>query len=80
MRYLTPKELSDATGLSRATITRCVQKGAPVHRWGSCGKQYRIDLNDFISWMEAQEPTDRKQEARKESYEELRRKRMQRYA
>lgn len=52
--YLTPAEASAALGISRATITRCVQKGAPVHRWGSCGRIYRIVLSEFVPWMEAQ--------------------------
>ena len=52
--YLTPAEAAKELGISRATITRCVQKGAPVHRWGSCGRMYRILLNEFVPWMEAQ--------------------------
>lgn len=52
--YLTPAEAAAELGISRATITRCVQKGAPVHRWGSCGRLYRILLNEFVPWMEAQ--------------------------
>ena len=52
--YLTPAEAAGTLGISRATITRCVQKGAPVHRWGSCGRLYRIVLSEFVPWMEAQ--------------------------
>ena len=64
-RFLTPAEAAEELGISRATITRCVQKGAPVHRWGSCGRSYRIVAEEFISWMEAQGPgaqTARRQE------------------
>ena len=52
--YLTPAEAAEELGISRATITRCVQKGAPVHRWGICGRMYRILLREFVPWMEAQ--------------------------
>lgn len=52
--YLTPAEAAEELGISRSTVTRCVQRGAPVHRWGSCGRTYRIQLDEFISWMEAQ--------------------------
>ena len=52
--YLTPAEAAEELGISRATITRCVQKGAPVHRWGSCGRMYRILISEFVPWMEAQ--------------------------
>lgn len=52
--YLTPEQAAEEMGISRATITRCVQRGAPVHRWGSCGRLYRIVIDEFIPWMEAQ--------------------------
>ena len=52
--YLTPAEAAEALGISRATISRCVQKGAPAHRWGTCGRMYRIVLSEFVPWMEAQ--------------------------
>ena len=52
--YLTPAEAAEELGISRATITRCVQRGAPVHRWGSCGRLYRIVISEFVPWMEAQ--------------------------
>jgi len=52
--YLTPAEAAEVLGISRATITRCVQRGAPVHRWGSCGRLYRIVISEFVPWMEAQ--------------------------
>ena len=39
--------------MSRATIYRCIQQGAPVHRWGSTGGRVRIDPAELIAWMES---------------------------
>lgn len=52
--YLAPKEAAEQLGISVATITRCVKNGAPVHRWGSTGRRYRIDPDEFRRWMERQ--------------------------
>lgn len=52
--YLTPAQAGAKLGMSKATITRCVQNGAPVHRWGATGHRYRIDMDEFVAWMEAQ--------------------------
>lgn len=49
-----PKAAAEALGISVATITRCVKRGAPVHRWGSTGRRYRIDPDEFRRWMERQ--------------------------
>ena len=49
-----PKDAAPILGLSVATITRCVKNGAPVHRWGSTGRRYRIDVDEFRRWMERQ--------------------------
>ena len=49
-----PKEAAELLGISVATITRCVKRGAPVHRWGSTGRRYRIDADEFQRWMERQ--------------------------
>lgn len=54
MELKTPKEVSKMLGISTATITRCVKRGAPVHRWGSTGRRYRISIPEFVSWMESQ--------------------------
>ena len=54
--YLAPKDAAPILGLSVATITRCVKAGAPVHRWGSTGRRYRIDVDEFRRWMERQGP------------------------
>lgn len=52
--YLPPKDAAILLGVSVATITRCVKNGAPVHRWGSTGRRYRIDVDEFRRWMERQ--------------------------
>ena len=52
--YLEPKAAAELLGISVATITRCVKRGAPVHRWGSTGRRYRIDVDEFRRWMEKQ--------------------------
>lgn len=49
-----PKAAAALLGISVATITRCVKRGAPVHRWGSTGRRYRIDPEEFRRWMERQ--------------------------
>ena len=54
--YLAPKDAAAQLGISVATITRCVKAGAPVHRWGSTGRRYRIDVDEFRRWMERQGP------------------------
>lgn len=41
--------------MSRATIYRCIQQGAPVHRWGSTGGRVRIDPAELIAWMESRQ-------------------------
>lgn len=51
---LEPKEAAKVLGISTATITRCVKRGAPVHRWGSTGRCYRINIPEFVEWMEKQ--------------------------
>lgn len=55
---LTPKEAGVRLGISVSTITRCVKRGAPVHRWGSTGRRYRIDPEEFRRWMERQGQED----------------------
>ena len=50
-RYLTPAEAAEELGISRATITRCKQMGAPVRYVGTCGRLYRIDPEELAEWM-----------------------------
>lgn len=73
--YLTPAEAAEELGISRATITRCVQKGAPVHRWGSCGRLYRILISEFVPWMEAQGAAEEKRKRDLMTVAELRARR-----
>ena len=73
--YLTPAEAAEELGISRATITRCVQKGAPVHRWGSCGRMYRILISEFVPWMEAQGEAEEQRKRSLMTVAELRAKR-----
>ena len=54
---VTPKEAADILKISKSTITRCMKNGAPVHRWGSSGRLYRINVDEFIAWMEEQRDT-----------------------
>ena len=54
MALLTPSEAVKVLQISKPTITRCVQKGAPVHRRGAAGRKYLIDPDEFIPWMEKQ--------------------------
>ena len=53
-----PKDAAKAMGISLATISRCVKRGAPVHRWGSTGRCYRFRVTEFVSWMENQNPNE----------------------
>lgn len=55
----TPANAAKEMGISVATITRCVKRGAPVHRWGSTGYRYRIDVAEFVRWMESQGQQER---------------------
>lgn len=51
---VTRKEAALQMGISECTISRCVRLGAPVHRRGSTGHRYLVDVSTFIKWMEAQ--------------------------
>lgn len=53
-RYLTPGEAAKELGISRATITRCKQMGAPVRYFGTCGRIYRVDPEELAEWMDRQ--------------------------
>ena len=80
--YLTPAEAAEELGISRTTITRCKQKGAPVHYFGPCGRMYRIRLDELIEWMDAQGRADAEDRQRAVSVIEMkaaRHQRMQEY-
>lgn len=70
--YLTPEQAAEALGLSRTTITRCKQAGAPVHYFGPCGRTYRILISEWIDWMDAQGRKENEAPARRASVVELR--------
>ncbi len=74
-RYLTPKEAAAELGISRSTITRCKQMGAPVRYVGTCGKIYRIDPEALSEWMHAQGEKDAEAKARTATVTELRARR-----
>ena len=74
-RYLTPAEAAEVLGISRGTITRCKQKGAPVHYVGTCGRLYRIDPDEFAAWMNAQGEKSEEEKVRKLTTLELRARR-----
>ena len=51
---VTRKEAARQMGISECTLSRCVKLGAPVHRRGSTGHRYLVDVPVFIKWMESQ--------------------------
>lgn len=51
---VTRKEAARQMDISECTLSRCVKLGAPVHRRGSTGHRYLVDVSAFIKWMEAQ--------------------------
>lgn len=70
--YVTPEVASGILGISRGTITRCKQMGAPVRYIGTCGRRYLINTDDFAEWMDAQGQKDQGERLRKLSVVELR--------
>ena len=49
--YKTPSEVADILRISRATISRLVKRGAPVHYWGTSQRSYRILVDEFVQFM-----------------------------
>ena len=74
-RLKTPAEAAKELGISRATITRCKQMGAPVHYVGTCGRLYRIDPDELAAWMNAQGEKDKEEKERQMTLLELRARR-----
>lgn len=72
---LTPRDAAAKMGISQATITRCVKRGAPVHRWGSTGYRYRINVSEFVRWMESQGVTEKPKAIETLTMEEMARRR-----
>lgn len=50
---LTPEEAEKVMRMSRATITRNKQAGAPVHPISTKGRKYLIDPEEFLTWVKA---------------------------
>jgi len=50
---LTPEEAEKVMRMSRATITRNKQAGAPVHPISTKGRKYLIDPEEFLAWVKA---------------------------
>ena len=48
---LTPTEVAEKLGVSKAFIFKCIRLGAPVQRWGSTGNRYKLDPDKFEKWM-----------------------------
>lgn len=66
--YVRPEEAARILGISRATITRCKQLGAPVRYIGTCGRLYLVDPDALGEWMhqrgaEEQEATQNRRSA-----------------
>ena len=65
-QLLTPQDFSLKYHISRAVITRCKQRGAPVQYYGTSGRRYWIDEVPFLAWMNEQGQKD--QDGEKEEW------------
>jgi len=74
-RLKTPAEAAEILHISRSTITRCKNMGAPVRYIGTCGRKYLIDTEVFAEWMNAQGMKEEPEKARQISMLELRARR-----
>ena len=52
MNLTTVKAAAAELGMSTNALYKCISLGAPVHRWGPTGKQYRIDTSELIAWTD----------------------------
>ena len=55
---MTVKAAADHLDTSVATIYRCIHAGAPCRRIGPTGKQYRVDPDQLLDWMDQITHTD----------------------
>ena len=55
---MTVKAAADHLDTSVATIYRCIHAGAPHKRFGPTGKQYRVDPDQLLDWMDQITHTD----------------------
>ena len=74
-RYVTPEAAAEELGISRSTITRCKQMGAPVRYVGTCGRRYRIYPEELAEWMNERGQMEAQQKNTKLSVVELRARR-----
>lgn len=64
---VTRREAARLMGISECTLSRCVKLGAPVHRRGTTGHRYLVDVAAFIRWMEAQDRRKAQEERRQQA-------------
>lgn len=55
---MTVKAAADHLDTSVATIYRCIHAGAPCRKFGPTGKQYRVDPDQLLDWMDQITHTD----------------------
>ena len=53
-KYMYPMEAAEVLHISRPTITRCKQMGAPVQYVGAFGRRYLINPDEWFEWMQQQ--------------------------
>lgn len=72
--YMFPAEAAEVLHISRGTISRCKQMGAPVRYLGTCGSRYLINPDEWFEWMQQQGEKANQKQARKPTIniEELR--------
>lgn len=49
---MTVSKAAEELQTSVATIYRCIHAGAPCRRFGPTGKQYRVDPDQLLDWMD----------------------------
>lgn len=55
---MTVSKAAEELQTSVATIYRCIHAGAPHKRFGPTGKQYRVDPDQLLDWMDQITHTD----------------------
>ena len=48
---MTVSKAAEELQTSVATIYRCIHAGAPCRRFGPSGRQYRVDPDQLLDWM-----------------------------
>lgn len=70
-----PAEAAEILKTSRATISRNVKLGAPVHYISTRKHRYLIDPEEYVEWLDAQGEDDSRERDRKLTVLELAAKR-----